>query len=757
MNQIAKITKDIASMEANLANSKTSEKAKAFVRKSLDKAKAKLAELTKDVSAVVKPKIAKAKKEVAPKAVVNKYKKEVKDDIDGIKKDIADIEKAITNPKNSAGTKGVLAKSLEKAKAKLSELTKAKEDTPAVEPKKSGASKYKKAPHKEPKLKGKSVLEKYKGSGVNIPRDAARKARRFGKRVSASGKTYYEYRANRADVSVKRYPMLENGGTIPDNYNDKTAKQVWEEWTEKQRSHFISDHILQFKDKLDKSIPAYTLANYEYKDLPEVVKEWVAYHVMGGQYAKGGTVSAEYSLFPWEERLPNIIETVWGKSVRVTGTYEDALKKAEEMLDGNDKFVQITINKIGKDYRHTKKMATVSREEVIKYAAGGEVSDDQLHELLKAQNELSDEDFQNLTPERKEELKKQFFPLESEMEENEEPTHEELHDHLVEEQGWTPEEATEALSDPYRKEEIVQSYMADNEWYKDNEGDDLPAHFGSGHNIDVFGYETKHFDVCLAAVNEFERVIGLIELEEDGKAKSKMKETTKYAAMFVDNVFGVEKDAVSDGFVLKSVFNHVVVDLQMIGIHAYLTTKQLNTSFIDRHVYEIGIRIHPENIPVNADPLAAEITGGAQYEKGGDLTNSAFSRYRILYDFHHSRMGFQNSITVEALNEEQAIEEAKRQVGEVFGNNMVNRFTYKNDPTYKYSKKPAYAEGGKIYADNLDRITDKMSDDDAMSMANFMASADDSNFNDLGTHTFKSAKEAKEYLKKVFSRKGTKA
>lgn len=43
-------------------------------------------------------------------------------------------------------------------------------------------------------------------------------------------------------------------------------------------------------------------------------------------------------------------------------------------------------------------------------------------------------------------------------------------------------------------------------------------------------------------------------------------------------------------------------------------------------------------------------------------------------------MGFQNSITVIALNVDSAIENAKREVSEVYGSKMLQRFSFKPDP-----------------------------------------------------------------------------
>jgi len=55
-------------------------------------------------------------------------------------------------------------------------------------------------------------------------------------------------------------------------------------------------------------------------------------------------------------------------------------------------------------------------------------------------------------------------------------------------------------------------------------------------------------------------------------------------------------------------------------------------------------------------------------------------KYCIIYSFNHSKMGFQNSITLLAFNVDDAINEAKKQVAEVYGSAMLKRFSFKPDP-----------------------------------------------------------------------------
>ena len=35
---------------------------------------------------------------------------------------------------------------------------------------------------------------------------------------------------------------------------------------------------------------------------------------------------------------------------------------------------------------------------------------------------------------------------------------------------------------------------------------DAPEHFGGGENIDILGYQTKHFDICKSAVTLYEKL-----------------------------------------------------------------------------------------------------------------------------------------------------------------------------------------------------------------------------------------------------------
>jgi hypothetical protein len=57
-------------------------------------------------------------------------------------------------------------------------------------------------------------------------------------------------------------------------------------------------------------------------------------------------------------------------------------------------------------------------------------------------------------------------------------------------------------------------------------------------------------------------------------------------------------------------------------------------------------------------------------------------KYKINYWYNHPRMGFSNSITVTAKTVDEAIEVAKKEVKETYGETNFERFSFKPCPIY---------------------------------------------------------------------------
>lgn len=96
---------------------------------------------------------------------------------------------------------------------------------------------------------------------------------------------------------------LKEGGNIPDNYEGKSEKEIWDMWTPKQRSHYLIDHEAHIRvlarrkkpvQKLEKNITKYV--GYKFEDLPAAVSDSTFFHKAAGQYSKGGNANANAAL-----------------------------------------------------------------------------------------------------------------------------------------------------------------------------------------------------------------------------------------------------------------------------------------------------------------------------------------------------------------------------------------------------------------------------------------------------------------------------
>ena len=175
-----------------------------------------------------------------------------------------------------------------------SQLEKAEADYESVKAGKKSAPKASKQV-KSTMDKLKAIIKKkkygaYRAQGVDLKKDADIPALPTGKRISKSGNTYYEYRANRIDVKQppKRYPKLEDGGETSTKkfntkYNVGKAKYVINyhdgKKTHKDGSPFYD--LATFKNMKD-------FMTYKKKLKSEGYKEYKD----GGYMAKGGVIDS---------------------------------------------------------------------------------------------------------------------------------------------------------------------------------------------------------------------------------------------------------------------------------------------------------------------------------------------------------------------------------------------------------------------------------------------------------------------------------
>jgi hypothetical protein len=82
--------------------------------------------------------------------------------------------------------------------------------------------------------------------------------------------------------------LFAGGGSIENQYEGKTPKQVWEMLNEKQKQHFLLDHFNHFIVEEFKGKNLIDISKLDYNKLPARVRLEFDYHVNKGQYANGG-------------------------------------------------------------------------------------------------------------------------------------------------------------------------------------------------------------------------------------------------------------------------------------------------------------------------------------------------------------------------------------------------------------------------------------------------------------------------------------
>jgi hypothetical protein len=108
-----------------------------------------------------------------------------------------------------------------------------------------------------------------------------------------------------------------------------------------------------------------------------------------------------------------------------------------------------------------------------------------------------------------------------------------------------------------------------------------------GQNISVFGYDTLNFDICPIAREEFEKAMTALEGSSDAT-----KVALSRAAMYVDDVFGTEKEAKAKDYVSKAEFQYAVTQSLVASAYNYASGLEVNLSkFLPMHISEIASKL----------------------------------------------------------------------------------------------------------------------------------------------------------------------
>ena len=188
----------------------------------------------------------------------------------------------------------------------------------------------------------------------------------------------------------KKYANGGGVGNIPNNYEGKSPKDIWDSWSKEQRKHFLYDHQSDardynevggskgyyYSDDIDKWV------EMEWNELPyAMIKNLVFEHTDSGQYAKGGGLKNNDKYAKGS--------TVKGVVGKLVGSYEtkekaEKMKKVFENAVSTEKGESFYVKKIQNPKSKLKydlfktvdaKSSTV-KGNVYDYANGGGVDND---------------------------------------------------------------------------------------------------------------------------------------------------------------------------------------------------------------------------------------------------------------------------------------------------------------------------------------------------------------------------------------------
>ena len=107
-------------------------------------------------------------------------------------------------------------------------------------------------------------------------------------------KDEFDYNVSKGAWAKYKQPYFNNGGGVDLGYNYKSVEQIWDNWTTKQKEHFLYDHQDEYPEIRNIS----KLANLEWNDLKinyVHVLNSLSNHIREGRYNKGGVVFTDYN------------------------------------------------------------------------------------------------------------------------------------------------------------------------------------------------------------------------------------------------------------------------------------------------------------------------------------------------------------------------------------------------------------------------------------------------------------------------------
>ncbi len=423
-----------------------------------------------------------------------------------------------------------------------------------------------------------AIKEFNKGrSKTQLKNDAKRRAKAPGKRISDTGKTYYEDRPNRSDINRTGKPYLKKGGPVSCDELSNSIKDmediVNDDSVEESIKASIRPSIAKAKQLLQETKAIGTKAQAAEKKVEHKKDELLPKH--------RGAASHLVS------QARDLVTSIKGK----VKTFNKGRTKTELENDASRraKAPGKRISDTGKTYYEDRaNRSDINRKGHPYLREGGVIDEEAMKEdTVKSATQIA-------TQAREKGISAKHL------------TFQEFAYELFDKTG---------LSYPVYKVRLAYEVMKKNDMEEGGEvgnidvyvmeeyerggefeyakGGTVPGYWNEGENINVFGYQTKYFVNSKTAGEEFKRAVHLNDLPDseignESAYHATVRANLRTLAQYVDEFLQMEKIYFTQNVPDKTSYNLLAALLVSIGVYNYKSGFEVKTDFLGEHLYNIS-------------------------------------------------------------------------------------------------------------------------------------------------------------------------
>jgi hypothetical protein len=155
---------------------------------------------------------------------------------------------------------------------------------------------------------------------------------------------------------------------------------------------------------------------------------------------------------------------------------------------------------------------------------------------------------------------------------------------------YNDEDSIAEFGHPATKQELVDSFWRT--WEEpEPESETDPSYSGEGTNINVFGYQTKNFDIAPEAVEQITNARDLITKNYTGQKYDEAQRALTSLTTDLDKIFGIQKSSGKKGYAGPGDIYEVTSLVSFAGIYNMQAGMVVDLHFLSDHIFAIAMLV----------------------------------------------------------------------------------------------------------------------------------------------------------------------